>query len=61
MKSLCPQIVSKRTAVLLVFGLMLIIALPALFTGCRSVETAANVGSAIGVATGMLTDSRPTL
>ena len=58
MKSLYPKIVSKRTAVLLVFGLMMVIALPALFTGCKSVETATNVGSAIGVATGMLTDSQ---
>jgi len=58
MKGLYPQIISKRIAVLLVFGLMLIIALPALFTGCKSIETATNVGSAIGVATGMLTDSQ---
>jgi predicted Zn-dependent protease len=58
MKNLYTQIISKRTRVLFLFGLMLMMVLPALFAGCKSVETATNLGSAIGVATGMLTDSQ---
>jgi len=58
MKKLYTQISSIQTNVSLFLGLMLIMGLPSLFTGCKSVESVTNVGSAIGVATGMLTDSQ---
>ena len=42
----------------IVHGIMLLTALSVLISGCKSVETATNVGATLGVATGMITHSQ---